>query len=106
MTSINLKIQVPSDSNEEAIRGILTSIIMGNTDILLKKRKGSYLNHFYFERLNRKEKRWTLNVLDQMSKKLFPKSGSQSITATANKSLEEPKIQGRFLSFFKKLQNS
>ena len=62
MSTINLKIQVPSDSNEEAIKGILLSILTGNIDIMLKKRKGSYLNHFYFERLNRKEKRWVLNV--------------------------------------------
>lgn len=105
MSIINLKIQIPSDSNEEAIKGILLSILTGNIDILLKKRKGSYLNHFYFERLNRKEKRWVLNVLDQISKNLLPESKTQILEAVSAKK-EETEIRGRYLTFFKHLQNS
>lgn len=105
MSTINFKIQVPSDSKEEDIKGILLSILNGNIDILLKKRKGSYLNHFYFERLNRKEKRWVLNVFDQISKKLLPESKTQFLESDSVKK-DETEIRGRYLTFFKYLRNS
>jgi hypothetical protein len=104
MTYINLKIKVPSDAKSEALRGIMASILSGNIDILTKRRKGSYLNHFYFERLNRREKRWILQTFSQIIDKLLPEP-KNTISESEDPAEGGTAIQDQYKLFFKTLQD-
>jgi hypothetical protein len=54
--------------------GIFVSFIQVIEDIFLKKRKGSYLLHFYLERLDKNERRTFLMILEKIIVSLTKRS--------------------------------
>lgn len=70
MSQINLKLVYPRDVNPQQFNGLLLSFFDAVSSVTEGTRKATYFNHFYRERLNKKEKRVLSAVLGQLLKQL------------------------------------
>lgn len=98
---ITLNIPTVPKNKEDHWRGILVSLFGAIEDILAKKRRGSYLIHFFQERLDRTEKREfrriIAKIIPQLSKR---REGNVAMTASS-KGQRIPKEYEDILNFFR-----
>lgn len=100
---ITFKIKVPHDMNESQFKGMFLSFITAVEDVALKRRKATYIQHFFRERLDRREKRTLRSSLGQIINQLQEKKSKILNKETAN--LSGTKIPKEFLSILETFQS-
>lgn len=82
---LRLQIREPSGIQSENLKGILLSLFTTIEEVITRQRKGSYLVHFYQERLNKSERRILISVLNQLQSQLIEeKKGPQGISENSD----------------------
>lgn len=103
MSKINLRIDVPKGMSEDQVRGIMVSLISVVAEVGAKKRKSSYVHHFFQERLDRGERRNIqifLSLLQTQFQKRKIHFDSNMITAEFHKENEIPEKFTRIFNSF------
>lgn len=98
-------IDIPSipKSKSEHYEGILFSFFAAIDDILRKKRKGSYLIHFFLERLEKSERRELLLIFSKIMSQL-QKAKNKENPHKITSSLEEGSLPNKFHKIIKSYQ--
>jgi len=73
------------------LQGMLLSLFSAVEDIVLQRRKATYLNHFWRERLSRDEKRILLRALGELTSQLRTRNEAiyEDVNQTDNLRLPE-----------------
>lgn len=98
-TQIQLRILIPTNEKKDSVVGMFLSFLSAVAEVTEGSRKSTYLNQFYRERLDRKEKRVLSAILGQLLQQLNKMNETTSITETLNHSLDE--IPQTFLRLLK-----
>lgn len=100
--SLTLKVKTTSDRESEKIRGQLISLLSAIEDVGTRRRRASYIVHFFQERLDRKERRALLRVLAQLITQLSGEDQvSNSLTESEGDDLKLPAQAQRILRIFR-----
>lgn len=83
MAIIKLQVRVPLNSRKSAVSGQLLSLITAVEEVGMRRRKGSFISHFFQERLDKKEKRILISILNQLQNQLLEEKESTNITASS-----------------------
>lgn len=100
----NLRIKIPTGMNEEQTRGILLSLISSLDEVSCRRRKGSFISHFFQERLDRKERRSIRFLFSQLQDQLRKERRSKAQIVSSSSNLES-KIPLKFQKIIKTFQN-
>lgn len=65
MQNLKLNIKIPTGVKPKEVCGQLVSLLSAVEEVGTKSRKASYIVHFFQERLNRKERRELIMVINQ-----------------------------------------
>lgn len=94
---IQLRILIPQDSKKESFIGLFLSFLSAVSEVTEGTRKATFLNQFYRERLDKKDKRLLSGTLGQLLKQLEKLNESDSLNESI---LETEVIPQEFMKLF------
>jgi hypothetical protein len=100
--TLRLQINVPTGSNSDSIRGQLLSLLNAIEEVGTRKRKGSFIVHFFQERLDKRERRILLSILNQLQNQLLKKD--ESINEGSKKDPLDTSLPSRVAIILKRFQ--
>ena len=100
--NIQLNINFPPDQKAVHVKGVLLSFFTAVDEVVTKQRRGSYLSHFYQERLDKSEKRALRSVIGQIQKQLQKSKTKEPFLRQA--SIEEEEIPIEVINLIKSFQ--
>lgn len=98
-TQIQLRFLIPANEKREPVIGMFLSFLSAVAEVTEGSRKSTYLNQFYRERLDKKEKRVLSAILGQLLQQLNKMNESSPVSESID-SLEE-KLPQSFLRLLK-----
>jgi hypothetical protein len=102
---INLKIQIPSGMNEIQVKGLLLSLITSLDDVGQRRRRGTFISHFFQERLDRKERRSLSLIFHQLQSQLKPEVKDKDHLMKSQVLRDESDIPKKIIKIIKTFQN-